>query len=48
MLTIALLGIPFYGHGASSVIIGIIVLAALGTLPVRKNSIRNTRYLHAP
>ena len=30
MLTIALLGIPFYGHGASSVIIGIIVLAALG------------------
>ena len=30
ILTIALLGIPFYGHGASSVIIGIIVLAALG------------------
>ena len=30
MLTIALLGIPFYGHGASSIIIGIIVLAALG------------------
>ena len=30
VLTIALLGIPFYGHGASSVIIGIIVLAALG------------------
>ena len=30
MLTVALLGIPFYGHGASSVIIGIIVLAALG------------------
>ena len=30
LLTIALLGIPFYGHGVSSVIIGIIVLAALG------------------
>ena len=27
--TIALLGIPFYGHGASSVVIGIIVLAIL-------------------
>ncbi len=30
LLTIALLGIPFYGHGVSSVIIGIVVLAALG------------------
>ena len=29
LLTIALLGIPFYGHGISSVIIGILVLAAL-------------------
>jgi hypothetical protein len=29
VLTIALLGIPFYGHGASSILIGIIVLAAL-------------------
>lgn len=29
LLSIALLGIPFYGHGASSVIIGIIVLGAL-------------------
>lgn len=30
LLTIALLGIPFYGFGYSSVIIGLIVLAALG------------------
>ena len=30
VLTIALLGIPFYGHGASSVLIGILVIAALG------------------
>ncbi len=29
ILTIALLGIPFYGHGASSIIIGIVVLAVL-------------------
>ena len=29
LLTIAMLGIPFYGHGASSIIIGIIILAAL-------------------
>ena len=29
VLTIAMLGIPFYGHGASSVIIGIIVIALL-------------------
>ena len=29
LLTIALLGIPFYGHGTSSVIIGIIVLGIL-------------------
>ena len=28
-LAIALLGIPFYGHGATSVVIGIIVIAAL-------------------
>lgn len=26
LLTIAMLGIPFYGHGASAVIIGILVL----------------------
>ena len=37
MLTIALLGIPFYGHGASSIIIGIIVLAALGLYLFAKN-----------
>lgn len=37
MLTIALLGIPFYGHGVSSVIIGIIVLAALGLYLFAKN-----------
>ena len=30
IVTIALLGIPFYGHGASSIIIGILVIAALG------------------
>lgn len=30
VLTIALLGIPFYGHGTSSVLIGILVIAALG------------------
>ena len=30
ILTIALLGIPFYGHGVSSVLIGILVIAALG------------------
>ncbi|MDR0961370.1 MAG: DUF2723 domain-containing protein, partial [Mediterranea sp.] len=29
VLTIALLGIPFYGHGVSSIIIGAIVIAAL-------------------
>lgn len=30
IVTIALLGIPFYGHGVSSIIIGILVIAALG------------------
>lgn len=30
LVTIAMLGIPFYGHGWSSIFIGIIVLAALG------------------
>ena len=30
IVTIALLGIPFYGHGASSIVIGILVIAALG------------------
>ena len=30
ILTIALLGIPFYGHGVSSIIIGILVIAVLG------------------
>ena len=29
ILSIALLGIPFYGHGVSCVIIGLIVIAAL-------------------
>lgn len=29
LLTVALLGIPFYGHGTSSVVIGVIVLAIL-------------------
>lgn len=29
LLTVALLGIPFYGHGTSSVVIGIVVLAIL-------------------
>ena len=31
LLTIAMLGIPFYGHGASAVIIGILVLGVLAT-----------------
>ncbi|WP_181214731.1 DUF2723 domain-containing protein [Phocaeicola faecicola] len=30
LLTVALLGIPFYGHGWSSVLIGLLVLAVLG------------------
>lgn len=30
LLTIGMLGIPFYGHGASSIVIGIVVLGALG------------------
>ena len=30
MLVVAMLGIPFYGHGTSSVIIGLIVLALVG------------------
>ncbi len=30
LLTVALLGIPFYGHGWTSVLIGIVVLGALG------------------
>lgn len=29
LLTIALLGIPFYGHGTSSVVIGIVILALI-------------------
>ncbi len=29
VVTIALLGIPFYGHGVSSILIGIVVIAAL-------------------
>lgn len=29
LLSVALMGIPFYGHGVSSVVIGVIVLAAL-------------------
>nr|WP_294627751.1 DUF2723 domain-containing protein [uncultured Bacteroides sp.] len=30
IVTIAMLGIPFYGHGASSIVIGLAVIAALG------------------
>lgn len=30
ILTIALLGIPFYGHGMSSILIGVLVIAILG------------------
>ena len=30
LLSIALLGIPFYGHGVSSVVIGILVIGAIG------------------
>jgi hypothetical protein len=39
MLTLSLLGIPFYGHGFSSLVIGIVVLAALGAylfMPVKE------------
>ena len=31
LLTVAFLGIPFYGHGTSSIVIGIVVLALLAT-----------------
>ena len=37
MLSIAMLGIPFYGHGISSVIIGIVVLAILWWVLNRKS-----------
>jgi hypothetical protein len=30
LITVAMLGIPFYGHGASSFVIGLVVLGALG------------------
>ena len=30
LLTVALVGIPFYGHGIQSLVIGLVVLAALG------------------
>ncbi|MBR2863556.1 MAG: DUF2723 domain-containing protein [Bacteroidaceae bacterium] len=37
-LSVALLGIPFYGHGATSIVIGLIVLALLVALLFYKNS----------
>ncbi len=36
LVTVALLGIPFYGYGFTSILIGIIVLAALAFLLYRK------------
>ncbi len=38
VLSVALLGIPFYGHGALSVVIGVLVLAALTWLLRLKNA----------
>ena len=42
LVAFALLGIPFYGHGASSVIIGVVVLLVLATLlwRVRRVNVR--------
>ncbi|NDW13309.1 DUF2723 domain-containing protein [Bacteroides sp. 214] len=40
--TVALLGIPFYGHGTSSIIIGLVVLGALAAYLFAKNL--NTKY----
>ena len=37
LLAVAMLGIPFYGHGVSSVVIGIVVLAVLWLILQRKN-----------
>lgn len=37
-LSVALLGIPFYGHGATSIVIGLIVLGLLVALLFYKNS----------
>ncbi len=51
ILTIALLGIPFYGHGASSIVIGILVIAALGLYLARVyrlKSKRNGVFPHVP
>ncbi|WP_321478752.1 DUF2723 domain-containing protein [uncultured Bacteroides sp.] len=42
LTTIGLLGIPFYGHGASSIIIGLIVLGGLGLYLFAKKI--NTKY----
>ncbi len=36
LTTIGMLGIPFYGHGFSSILIGIVVLALLAVLLMRK------------
>lgn len=46
LVTIAMLGIPFYGHGWSSTFIGIIVLAALGIYLFAKLD-KNTKSVHA-
>ena len=42
LVTVALLGIPFYGHGISSVIIGLLVLGALAAYLFAKTI--NTKY----
>ncbi|KAA6317870.1 hypothetical protein EZS27_032043, partial [termite gut metagenome] len=38
LITIAMLGIPFYGYGASSIVIGLLVLSALGIYLFSKKS----------
>ena len=50
ILTIAMLGIPFYGHGTGSVVIGIIVIALLWLYlnrARRRRLRRDTAYRHA-
>ena len=49
LLTVALLGIPFYGHGFGSILIGVVVLAALAVVlfsKIQKKLLVNTRILN--
>ncbi|KAA6303948.1 hypothetical protein EZS27_044410, partial [termite gut metagenome] len=43
LITIAMLGIPFYGYGASSIVIGLLVLSALGIYLFSKKSTETYR-----